>query len=158
MSYASTAYTRRRALQASLTAVGLPALSPAAPEAWSDADLIQPKELAARLAGKGAKPTILYVGFHVLYKSKHIPGAIYAGPGNKPEGLEVLKKAAAALPKDREIVIYCGCCPWAQCPNMKPAFPLLRQLGFKNLKALVIETNFAVNWVQMGYPVEGNTA
>ena len=139
--------------------MGMSAVSFAAPEGWSDSDLIQPKALADRLASnKGAKPTLLHVGFNVLYRSKHIPGSVYAGPGNKPEGLDVLKKAVAALPKDREIIVYCGCCPWVQCPNMKPAFALLREMGFKNLKALVIENNFAINWVQMGYPVEGNTA
>jgi len=122
---------------------------------WQDADLIQPKDFAARLAdSKSAKPVILHVGFGILYRSKHIPHSIYVGPANKPEGLESMKKAVAALSKDQEIVIYCGCCPWEHRPNMKPAFALLRELGFKHVKALVIETNFPKNWIDLGYPFE----
>lgn len=155
----SARITRRQALQASVAAAGFSAVCSAAPEGWSDSDLIQPKQLADRLANKNSpRAFILHVGFNVLYKSKHIPGSLYAGPGNKPEGLELLKSTVASIGKDREIILYCGCCPWDQCPNMKPAVALLRQLGYKNVKAVLIEKNFAANWVQMGYPVEGNTA
>ena len=61
--------------------------------------LIQPGELAAQLATKGAGPAIFHVGPNLLYRSKHIPGAIYAGPASKPEGLELLKEAAGKLPR-----------------------------------------------------------
>lgn len=130
----------------------------AAPAGWRDADLLEPKTLAARLGQRGEKPVVLHVGFNVLYRSHHIPHSIYAGPGDKPEGLERLKRTVAALPKTLEIVIYCGCCPWSHCPNMKPAFALLRQLGFRNAKALIIETNFAKDWMEKGYPVEAGPA
>ena len=151
-------FTRRQALQASVTQIGLSALSFAAPEGWNDSDLISPKELADRLAAKnGRKPMVLCVGFNVLYRSKHVPGSLYTGPGNKPEGLDLLKSTVASQTKDREIILYCGCCPWVHCPNMKPSFDLLRQLGYKNVKAVMIETNFATDWIQHGYPVEGNT-
>ena len=127
---------------------------------WKDSDIIQPKDLAARVVGndskaKDKKPLIVHVGFTLHYKQKHIPGAIYAGPGNKPEGLEKLKAAVADLPKDREIILYCGCCPWDKCPNMKPSFAQLRDAGFKNVKAMVIEQNFGTDWIDKGYPVEG---
>src|ERR1035438_7760974 len=121
---------------------------------WKDADTIQPKDLAKRLAGTAAKPMILQVGFANGYNQKHIPGAIYAGPGNKPEGLEKLKKAVANTPKDAEIVLYCGCCPWDHCPNMKPSFAALRAAGFKNVKAMVIENNFGKDWIDQGFPVQ----
>ena len=52
---------------------------------------------------------ILQIGPNVLYRSKHIPGAGYAGPASKPDGLELLKVTVAKLPRDREIVLYCGC-------------------------------------------------
>ncbi len=125
----------------------------AAPAGWNDADVIEPKVLADRLRKGGTKPLVLHVGFNVLYRSRHIPDSIYAGPGNKPEGLQRLKQTVAALPKNREIVLYCGCCPWIHCPNMKPAFALLRQLGFHNVKAVMMETNFSKDWIQQGYPV-----
>jgi len=151
--------TRRAVLRTPVAFIGLASLSSAAPAGWSDADLIAPKALAQRLTGKSsAKPVLFHVGFNVLYRSKHIPNSIYAGPGNKPEGLEMLKKAVSALPKIQEIVIYCGCCPWVNCPNMKTSFALLRDLGFTNVKALMIETNFSQDWIQMGYPVENGPA
>lgn len=127
-------------------------MSCAAPAGWKDADLMTPAALAARLKRNGAKPVLLHVGFHVLYRAKHIPDSIYAGPGNKPEGLEKLRQTVAAMPKTQEIVLYCGCCPWVHCPNMKPAFDLLKSLGYRNVKAVMLETNLSVDWVQKGYP------
>jgi thiosulfate/3-mercaptopyruvate sulfurtransferase len=116
--------------------------------------VIQPKELDARLRTKGEQPTILYVGFAAGYRAGHIPGAVLAGPAESPEGLETLTAAAMGLPRDREIVVYCGCCPWDSCPNVRPALVLLRQMGFTRVKALVLENNFAADWVAHGYPVE----
>ena len=115
--------------------------------------LIQPREVAASLSRKG-KPEVIHVGFNVLYRSKHIPGSIYAGPAQKPEGLAALKAAVEKLPRDREIVIYCGCCPWDHCPNIKPAMELLRQMGFTRAKAMYVPDNFKVDWMDHGYPVE----
>ncbi|MGC4048381.1 MAG: rhodanese-like domain-containing protein [Paludibaculum sp.] len=127
----------------------------AAPPGWNDADLIQPADFAKRLGQKDAnKIAIFHVGFGVLYRGKHIPNSTYVGPCNKPEGIELLRNAVAKLPKDQEIVIYCGCCPWDHCPNMKPALAELKQLGFKRIKALMIPTNFSADWIQLGYPVE----
>jgi thiosulfate/3-mercaptopyruvate sulfurtransferase len=115
---------------------------------------IEPKDLAAQLQGKEARPALIHVGFAVLYRGKHIPQSVYAGPARSPEGIEALKKAVAALPKDREIVVYCGCCPYDMCPNIKPALETLRQMGFTKVKALVIPKNFAADWVDQGYPIE----
>ena len=42
----------------------------------------------------------------VLVLGKHILHAIDAGPGSKPEGIELLKKTVADLPKDADLVIY----------------------------------------------------
>ena len=140
----------RRTLVASLVWTGLAA----ADSDWKDSDTIQPKDLAKRLAGSSTKPMILQVGFANGYNQKHIPGALYAGPGNKPEGLEKLKKAVANTPKDAEIVLYCGCCPWDHCPNMKPSFAALRAAGFTNVKAVVIANNFGKDWIEPGFPVQ----
>ena len=120
--------------------------------------LIQPKDVAAQLTAKGAKPACFHVGPNLLYRNKHIPGSIYAGPGSTPQGIEMLKQAASSLPRDREIVIYCGCCPWNNCPNVKPAVAALQAMGFTKVKAMYIENNFAMDWTQKGYPVEDGTA
>lgn len=120
----------------------------------ADLALVQPKDLAAQLAAKGSNPVIFHVGPNLLYRGKHIPGAIYAGPGSKAAGIDALKLAAEQLPRDSEIVVYCGCCPWANCPNVKPAVELLRQMGFTHVKAMYVETSFVKDWTEKGYPVE----
>ena len=119
-----------------------------------DFPLMQPKELESRLQAKGARPALLHVGFAVLYRSKHIPNSIYAGPGSTAEGLAALKTAAAKLPRNAEVVVYCGCCPWDHCPNIKPAMELLKQMGCTRVKALYIPTNMAKDWFDAGYPSE----
>ncbi len=119
------------------------------------AEFIDPPVLAARLASARApKPKILYIGFGVLYRNKHIPGAVFAGPAAKPEGLELLRKTVANLPHSSEIILYCGCCPWDHCPNVQPAVRLMKELGFTDTKVLVIPTNFHTDWIAKGYPVE----
>ena len=115
---------------------------------------MEPKDLAAQLQGKGSNPMLIHVGFSVLYRGKHIPQSVYAGPASRPDGLNALKAAVTKVPHDREIVVYCGCCPYDMCPNIKPALAALKQMGFTHVKALVIPTNFATDWVDRGYPVE----
>jgi hypothetical protein len=83
----------------------------------------------------------------------HIPDAVFAGPANKAEGIADLRKAVGDLPKDTAIVIYCGCCPMKDCPNIRPAYRALRELGFTNLRVLDLPTNFHTDWVLKGYPV-----
>ncbi|HZQ53994.1 MAG TPA: rhodanese-like domain-containing protein [Bryobacteraceae bacterium] len=118
---------------------------------WTSSDLLTPKQLAQ---SRGGKHIIIYVGFPSLYRAAHIPGAVMQGPASKPESLEKLKQFARELPKDREVVLYCGCCPFAQCPNIRPGYSALHDMGLKNLKVLVIEHNFHTDWVSKGYPTE----
>ena len=120
----------------------------------ADLALVQPRELAAQLAGKGARPAVFMVGPNVLYRSRHIPGSLYAGPGVMEPGLTVLKTEVGQLPRDREVVVYCGCCPWDRCPFVRPALDLLKQMGFTKAKALYLETGFKVDWVDKGYATE----
>lgn len=114
--------------------------------------LIQPADLANDIKA-GKAPVILQVGFSALYQQAHIPGAIYAGPGNKEEGIDNLKTQAKNLDKSKALVIYCGCCPWEKCPNIAAAWKELTAEGFKNLKVLYLPANFGENWADKGYPV-----
>ncbi len=126
---------------------------------WTVAQMTQPSAMVALLAnGKGAKPVILQVGFQVLYKSKHIPGSLYAGPASSPEGLQALKQAAGKLPRNADIYIYCGCCPIQKCPNIRPAFQALKAMGFTRFHVLMLPTNFGKDWVAHGYPIAGESA
>ncbi len=124
-----------------------------AAETWKPSQLIQPKELAGQLAENKQKPLIIQVGFLSLYKQGHIPDSQYCGPSSKPEGLEQLQKCLAKVPLTRQIVIYCGCCPWKDCPNIKPAYLELTKLGYKNFKVLEIPQTFGEDWVKKGFPV-----
>jgi thiosulfate/3-mercaptopyruvate sulfurtransferase len=124
---------------------------------WTSTQVTQPSQLAALLS-KGEQPIILQVGFRVLYRSKHIPGAIYAGPASTPKGLEVLKQAVRTLPKNANIYIYCGCCPIQKCPNIRPAFRTLQAMGFSHLHVVMMPTNFGKDWVAHGYPIAGESA
>lgn len=116
-------------------------------------DLIQPEELAKVLQSpKAGKPLLIHVGFHVLYLQAHIPNSEYFGPGSDPAAVERLRARVKSLPKDKFIVIYCGCCPWDHCPNIKPAHDALRAMGFTNVKTLYVADNFGTNWRDKGYP------
>jgi len=125
-----------------------------AAEPWPQSALMSPAALAKKLNSEGARPAVLCVAFPVLYRQRHIIHAEFAGPGRSAEGIESLKKAAANLQKNEEIVIYCGCCPMVDCPNVRPAYSTLTKLGFTNVKVLDIPTNFHTDWVAKGYPVE----
>jgi len=122
---------------------------------WKPADLIEPKDFAAMLTKQaGKKPLILYVGFPFLYKSAHIPGAIFLGAGRTPEGLAAMRKWAQTLAHGQAVVIYCGCCPWRVCPNVRGAFKTLREAGVTDLKLVYIEESLLDDWINQGYPIE----
>ncbi|MCX6922116.1 MAG: rhodanese-like domain-containing protein [Verrucomicrobia bacterium] len=113
-------------------------------------DYKDPEALATTLRDeKAAKPVIFNIG-----SVRQIKGAILIGPGGKAKNLDKLKQELAKLPKDKEIVIYCGCCPLQRCPNMQPAFALLKQMKFTNAKMLKLLTNLEDDWTSKGYPME----
>jgi len=115
-------------------------------------ELIRPEELAKVLKSSAAKPIVFNVGPRLIYVQAHIRGAEFIGPTAKPEGLEKLRARAASLPRDSFLVIYCGCCPWEHCPNIRPAYKELKQMGFTRVKVLYIGTSFGTDWVDKGYP------
>ena len=104
------------------------------------------------LNAKGEKPLLIHVGFHVLYLQAHIPNSEYIGPARDPAALEQLRARLKSLPRNKLIVIYCGCCPWDHCPNVKPAHDALVAMGFTNIKVLHLADNIATDWIDKGYP------
>jgi len=122
---------------------------------WAVSQSLQAADLAGELAEKnGTPPAIVYVGFRTLFAGGHIPGASFHGTASTEQGLGEMKKWAEGLPRSTNLVIYCGCCPFEKCPNIRPAFTALRDMGFNNLRVLVLPTNFATDWVGKGYPME----
>ena len=120
---------------------------------WQPSELLRPAQLAKQLSSTKDKPMLIQVGFSTMYKQAHIPGSRYCGPTYKPEGIEQLKKCVEKVSKSQAMVIYCGCCPWEKCPNVRPAFAELKKMGFSNVKVMEIATDFGKNWVSKGYPV-----
>jgi thiosulfate/3-mercaptopyruvate sulfurtransferase len=129
---------------------------PAASETLPASQLVQPADLVHELASAStdARPTIVYVGFRTLFAGGHIPGATFHGSASTEQGLAEIKKWAASLPRTTNLVIYCGCCPFERCPNIRPAFALLRELGFTQLRVLELHTSFAADWADKNYAIE----
>jgi thiosulfate/3-mercaptopyruvate sulfurtransferase len=129
-----------------------------ASDPWTAAQAVQPADLARELGDKNERPpTIMYVGFRTLFAGGHIPGATFHGSASTEQGLSDLKKWADGLPRTASVVIYCGCCPFDKCPNIRPAFIALSKMGFKKLRVLVLPTNFATDWGDKGYPLQKGT-
>jgi thiosulfate/3-mercaptopyruvate sulfurtransferase len=121
---------------------------------WPKDALIEPSELAKILTGSQKPPVIISVVFPVLYRQRRILHAKLAGPTSKPEGISALKQAVADLPRNANVVIYCGCCPMVRCPNIRPAYSALKDLRYTNVHVLNLLTNLHTDWTQKGYPVE----
>jgi len=117
------------------------------PEPWTEKQLLAPADLASVLNNpKAKKPMIFSVGPGAL-----IRGSIDLGPAHEKENLDKLKKVLRKLPPDAEIVVYCGCCPFEHCPNIRPAFILLNEMKFSNARLLNLEHNIKTDWVDKGY-------
>jgi len=118
-------------------------------EPWTDSQLMPTKELADQIntAGK-SQPLIINIGPQAVIK-----GSADVGPGKEKTNIKALEKMLAKQDKNKEVVIYCGCCPFEKCPNIRPAFNQLKELGFTHAKLLNIPQNIKVDWIDKGYPV-----
>ena len=122
---------------------------------WQVSQLMKPEELAKSLSeASGEKMLVLCVGYPLPYHGAHITGSKYVGPASKPDGIEKLKQTVESLPHDKQIVLYCGCCPWTNCPNIRPAFQSMKDWGFKNVKALYLPRNLRQDWIDKGFPIQ----
>ena len=118
-------------------------------EPWSADQLMAPAELVPILNGPEEEiPVIISLG-----TGKIIPHSKEVGATGEKEGLEAMKTFLYPLPKDTEIIIYCGCCPFEHCPNVRPAFNLLNEMQFQNHKLLNLPENIKIDWLDKGYPV-----
>lgn len=122
---------------------------------WPGSQTLQPALLAKMLTDKYLSvPTVVFVGFRSLYVGGHVPDSSFHGSASTEHGLAELKAWAATLPRSTDLVIYCGCCPFDKCPNIRPAYTALSGMGFKKLRVLVIPTSFATDWADKGYPMQ----
>ena len=122
---------------------------------WTSAQTVQAAKLAHEMVDKSVTPAMpVYVGFHTLFAGGHIPGATFHGSASNEQGLAELKKWADGLPRTANLVIYCGCCPFEKCPNIRPAFTALSGMGFKNLRVLILPTSFVKDWAEKAFPIQ----
>jgi thiosulfate/3-mercaptopyruvate sulfurtransferase len=120
-----------------------------AAEPWTPAQLESPEDLASIIIDpKTKQPLIFCIGPGAVIK-----GSIDIGPARDTLNLAKFKQQLIHLSKDADIIIYCGCCPFEHCPNIRPAFALLNQMAFTRQKLLNIEHNVKIDWINKGYPV-----
>ncbi len=110
---------------------------------------IQPDSLATAI-NTGADSAILILNTGPVDDILH---AINIGAVSEKPNLKKLKKYLKDVPKDKEIVIYCGCCPFATCPNLDPAYDLLSSMKFENFKILKLDDDLKMDWIDKGYPM-----
>jgi len=116
---------------------------------WTEDQLMEPSELASIIKANKQIPVLFSVG-----PAATIPGSKGIGMVKEAENLQELKKQLSALPKETAVVIYCGCCPFERCPNVRPAIQLLKDMKFTNYKLLNLPHNIKIDWIDQGYPVE----
>lgn len=115
---------------------------------WTSNQLLAPASLASDIKqGKINNLLILSVGPDAIVK-----GSVDIGPAHEEPSLEKLKSYLKKVSKDKEVIIYCGCCPFDRCPNIRPAFALLKEMGFKNPKLLNLPKNIKADWLDKDYP------
>jgi hypothetical protein len=122
---------------------------PSAAEPWTAQQLLNPADLAKTLNNpKAPQPIIYSIGMQAIIKN-----SIEIGPAMMKDNLNNLKAKLEKLPKNSNIVIYCGCCPFDRCPNVRPPMELLKAMQFTNYKLLNLPQNIKVDWIDHGYPI-----
>jgi thiosulfate/3-mercaptopyruvate sulfurtransferase len=114
---------------------------------WTNDQLMEPFELATVLKANKNLPIIFSIG-----PGATIPGSKDIGMVKDSANLQKLKDQLTNLSKDAEIVIYCGCCPFERCPNVRPAVQVLKDMNFTNYKLLNLSHNIKIDWIDKGYP------
>jgi hypothetical protein len=69
------------------------------------------------------------------------------------ENLKKLKENLSKMKKGTQVVVYCGCCPYDHCPNVRPAIQVLKDMKFTNYRLLDLPHNLKTDWINKGYPV-----
>lgn len=118
-------------------------------EPWAEDQLLDPAILAATLEDEEKdNPYVFSLFYGGIEHSETF------GPVRDKENLAKLRERLEDIPRDAEVVVYCGCCPFKDCPNVRPGFALLNEMGFSNHKLLNLSENLKVDWIEKGYPTQ----
>lgn len=115
---------------------------------WKEDQLISPAVLASMISKKED------VKIYNIGVVQNIKGATNLGAASEAENLNKLKEILKTAPKNKAIVIYCGCCPMDRCPNIRPAFKAFADQKFTNVRLLELPANIKTDWIDQGYPVD----
>ncbi len=117
---------------------------------WKKEQLMSTKELADKIQTNAKdKPLVFNVG-----PMENIKSAVAVGVATNITFSDRMKATLAMENKTKAIVVYCGCCSYSSCPNIKPAYDALLAQGFKNTKVLELPEGIKPDWVAKGYPME----
>jgi thiosulfate/3-mercaptopyruvate sulfurtransferase len=114
---------------------------------WTPEQLMEPAQLASQINAGKKLPLIFSIGPGAL-----IPNSVDIGSVDDEENLHKLQEQLKKTPKNASIVVYCGCCPFAHCPNVRPAVQALKDGKFTNYKLLNLQKNLKADWIDKGYP------
>jgi hypothetical protein len=117
------------------------------PVNWTNDQLLEPSDLAPALKNDKEISVIFSIGPGAV-----IPHSKDIGMVKEEENMKKFKQELENLPKDTSIIIYCGCCPYEHCPNVRPAIQLLKEMKFTNYKLLDLPHNIKIDWINKGYP------
>lgn len=118
------------------------------PVNWTEKQLMEPSELVNELKNKNEIPVIISVG-----PGAPIPHSIGIGMVNDAGNFQKLNEYLQGISRDKKLVLYCGCCPFEHCPNVRPAIDALKKLNFTNYYLLNLPKNIKTDWIDKGYPV-----
>lgn len=114
---------------------------------WTNKQLIEPADLAAILKTNKSLPIIFGIG-----PAATIPHSVQIGMVKDKANLDKFKKQLKGTQKNKKIVVYCGCCPYEHCPNVRPAIDVLKEMGFTNYYLLDLPQNIKKDWIDKGFP------
>jgi thiosulfate/3-mercaptopyruvate sulfurtransferase len=117
------------------------------PVNWTKEQLLEPEQLAQSIEKNEAALIVYSIGPGAVIKN-----SINIGSVKEPANMQEFKKQLSKLPKDASIVVYCGCCPFEHCPNVRPAVAALNEMKFTNYKLLNLSHNVKTDWLDKGYP------
>lgn len=131
-------------------------LSPGNGQSLSDTTLpfpghmIAPAELVTLLNAPSARwPLLLNVG-----SRDSLPGSTMIGPMTEAGAELHLKQLLRRTSRTRLVVLYCGCCPYAYCPNLTPAVDVLKRMKVPRYQVLDLPKDLTTDWTKKGYPLK----
>lgn len=118
---------------------------------WKKEQILPTLKLVDKIKANNSldMPTILNIG-----PMQNIKTAQLVGPVNYEFGMMRFKDKLSGIDKSQDLVLYCGCCSYKTCPNLKPAFEAAAKAGFKKVWVLDLPVGVEEDWVKKGYPVE----